>query len=179
MYHFIKYLDARRLWLFSFNDACLWFKESVSAIKRGLAQHVKDGLIVRITRGLYANAMPSSRPAYAGEALVPYLRPLEINYESMESRLSSMGVISQIATCLTISTSGRGAWFATPIGNIEFTGFKTFPANLPQHLTWDDTRQIWMASPELAYAELCRAKRNIHLVDLEELKEASSDYASA
>ena len=58
MYRFLRTLDCERTWLFDFNDLRVWFDESEQAIHKGLARHIADGLIVRVTRGLYANAMP-------------------------------------------------------------------------------------------------------------------------
>ena len=177
MYHFLRELDARRIWLFDFNDLRVWFGESNPTIHRGLAQHIVDGLIVRVTRGLYANAMPSSRPMYAREALVRYLRPLEISYESFESALSGYGVISQISTRLTMATTGRNGEFVTPFGVIEFTHVSWPLENLYPGIVWDDYRMVWTALPDQAYADLSKAKRNLHLVDLEELEDARHDYA--
>jgi hypothetical protein len=179
MYHFLRTLDSERIWLFDFNDLRVWFDESEQAIHKGLARHIADGLIVRVTRGLYANAMPSSIPLHAGEALVPYLRPLEINYESFESSLSGYGIISQIPMRLTMATTGGSGEFSTPFGVIEFTHVSWSPADLYGRISWDDHRMLWAASPDLAYEDLRRARRNLHLVDLEELKEARRGYAQA
>jgi len=171
MYHFLREMDVQGKWLFDFQDLRVWFEEKPTTIKRGLKRHISDGLILRITRGLYANAMPSCRPLYAAESLIPYLRPVEVNYESFESRLSALGIISQIPMRLTFATSGASGVFVTPVGTVEFTHVR-LPDDLDAQILWDDDRQIWFASPGLAHRDLRKARRNLHLVDVQELREA-------
>ena len=177
MCHFLRKLDAKRIWLFDFNDLRVWFGENPATLKSALKHHISDGLIMRMIRGLYANAMPSAKPMFAREALVRYLRPHEINYESFESRLNDLGVISQIPMRLTFATSGKSGVFSTPVGVIEFTHVP-LPENLCTQIVWDDLRMIWVALPRLAYVDIHRAGRNLHLVDMDELEEACHEWTS-
>ena len=62
-----------------------------------------------------------SSPADIRRGLLRFLRPREINYISLESKLSEAGVISQITTALTCMTTGSPGRFDTPWGAVEFT----------------------------------------------------------
>ena len=80
-----------------------------------------QGVIVRAARGLYVNPHARSQPPDVRRGLIRFLRPREISYVSLESKLSEAGVISQIATTLTCMTTGSAGWIDTPWGAVEFT----------------------------------------------------------
>jgi hypothetical protein len=176
-YKFIKYLDSRDVFIFTIHDVRNWFREKEPTLKKGLARHLADGLIVRLARGLYANAMPSCRPLHSNATIVPYLRPCDFNYESFESRLNSLGVISQIPTRLTMATTGRSGLFVTPLGTIEFTHVPLDLFNKSEaDFRWDEYRAIWLASPQKAYDDSIRHRRSLELIDEDGLKEATLGY---
>src|SRR6266550_1637736 len=80
-----------------------------------------QAVLIRAARGIYVNPHARSRPADMRRGLLRVVRPLEITYVSLESKLSEAGVISQIATVLTCMTSGSPGRFETPWGAVEFT----------------------------------------------------------
>jgi hypothetical protein len=175
-YAFLRRLDSQHRWVFTIRDLKIIFEEPYTALWEALRRFVRAGFIIHLSRGLYGNAMPSSHSIYAGESLVPYLRPLCINYESLESRLSALGIISQIPVRLTFMTSGRSGYFRSPLTAVEFTHFSSLPTDFIRHLEWDRERKIFVASPFLAFHDLKKVGRNLQLVDEEELQEAISDY---
>src|SRR5436309_2109236 len=77
--------------------------------------------LIRAARGVYVNPTARSSPADIRRGLLRFLRPREINYISLESKLSEAGVISQITTALTCMTTGSPGRFDTPWGAVEFT----------------------------------------------------------
>src|SRR5580700_10606977 len=80
-----------------------------------------QGILIRAARGVYVNPHARSRPSDVRRGLLRFLRPREINYVSLESKLSEAGAISQITTALTCMTTGSSGRFETPWGIIEFT----------------------------------------------------------
>src|SRR6266436_1542972 len=75
-----------------------------------------QGVLARAARGVYVNPNARSVPSDVRAGLIRFLRPREISYVSLESRLSEVGVISQVATALTCMTTGSPARFDTPWG---------------------------------------------------------------
>src|SRR4051794_21743789 len=65
-----------------------------------------QGVLIRAARGVYVNPHARSRPPDVRRALLRFLRPREITYVSLESKLSEAGAISQIASVLTCMTTG-------------------------------------------------------------------------
>lgn len=75
-----------------------------------------QGVLVRAARGVHVNPHARSRLADIRRGLLRLLRPREISYVSLESKLSEAGVISQVTTTLTCMTTGSPGWFETPWG---------------------------------------------------------------
>lgn len=172
---FLRYLDMNNHWVFSTQMAGVYFNESDNTLRHSLARHVKNKAIVRLTKGLYANWYSRSRPSgFVLESLVKHLRPHHFSYVSLESRLSEEGVISQVPTRLTVMTTGKSKLFNTPFGGIEFTHTTRKTELLYPRTRFDPDRSAWIASPALAYEDLKFLRRNLALVDYDELKEAQS-----
>ena len=103
---------------------------------------------------------------------IPYhtvskLRPLGLNYLSLESVLSDAGVISQIPiNRIMVMSSGRseiidcGKW-----GTIEFIKTRQAQVKLIGELTYDPTIQLWRASVSQALRDMRTTQRNMDLVD--------------
>src|SRR5207248_10538025 len=79
------------------------------------------GVLTRAARGVYVNPRARSMPSDVRAGLIRFLRPREISYVSLESKLSEAGAISQVSTVLTCMTTGSPGRFDTPWGAIEFT----------------------------------------------------------
>lgn len=179
LFVFLDWLDRRRLWLFTLPQAALYFKEPPNTLKQSLSRHSKSGFLAHLCRGLYANLRSQNMPIYGREAIVPYLRPGCLTYISLESVLSDWGIISQIPRILTCMTNGRRGIFNMRIGTIEFVHFHRPNLDfLHTDLHWDDQRQIWYASPALAWRDLKKVGRNIGLVDQESLEESINEYTA-
>ena len=95
------------------------------------------------------------------------IRPLGLNYQSLESLLSEAGVISQIPmNRITVMSSGRsgvidcGKW-----GTIEFVKTRQPPAKLAGQLTYDPRSRLWRASVSQALRDMRATHRNMDLVD--------------
>jgi hypothetical protein len=180
---FLHFLDRNGVWLFTINHAAVYFRhESRHTLQIALSRHVKAERIVRIARGLYGHHYARSAPGYKRESLIPYLRPGEFSYISLESRLSVLGIISQVPMVLTVMTTGRSGYFETPYGDIEFTHTDRRVEDLERDTYPDDNTGSHLASVRRAYEDLRKVNRNLGLIDEEEyrdaLQEELEDYFS-
>ncbi len=137
---------------------------------------VDQGVLIRAARGVYVNPHARSAPADLRAGLIRFLRPRELSYVSLESRLSEAGVISQVATALTCMTTGSPGRFDTPWGAIEFThtgrdvdvGSDVYPRE----------DGVLEATIERAARDLRRVGRNVGLVDEATLADAVAEEMS-
>jgi hypothetical protein len=135
-----------------------------------------QGVLIRATRGVYVNPHARSRPADARRGLLRFLRPREINYVSLESKLSEAGVISQITTALTCMTTGSPGRFDTPWGAMEFTHTDRKIEVGTEVVVQDDG--MLEATIRTAVRDLRRVGRNLDLIDEEILADAISEEES-
>ncbi len=132
-----------------------------------------QGVLVRAARGVYVNPTARSSPADIRRGLLRFLpRPREINYVSLELKLSEVGVISQIATALTCMTTGSPARFDTPWGAVEFTHTDRWIDVGTDVIADDGTLE---AKVRTAIRDLRRVGRNLDLVDEEILADAIAE----
>lgn len=135
-----------------------------------------NGVLIRAARGVYVNPHSRSRPADARRGLLRFLRPREINYVSLESKLSEAGVISQITTALTCMTTGSPGRFETPWGAVEFTHTdRKIEVETDVVVQDDGTLE---ATIRTAVRDLRRVGRNLDLIDEEILADAISEEKS-
>jgi hypothetical protein len=133
-------------------------------------------VLIRAARGIYVNPAARSIPADIRRQLLRFLRPREISYVSLESKLSEAGVISQIATTLTCMTTGSPGRFETPWGAVELTHTDRkieFGSDIVVQA--DGTLE---ATIRTAVRDLRRVGRNLDLIDEEVLGDAVSDEES-
>jgi hypothetical protein len=135
-----------------------------------------QGVLIRAARGIYVNPHARSRPADVRRGLLRFLRPREINYVSLEAKLSEAGVISQIATVLTCMTTGSPGRFETPWGAIEFTHTDR-KIGLGTDVVVQDDGTL-EATIRTAVRDLRRVGRNLGLIDEEILADAISEEKS-
>ena len=134
-----------------------------------------QGVLIRAARGIYINPHARSRPADVRRGLLRFLRPREINYVSLESKLSEAGVISQIATALTCMTTGSPGRFETPWGAVEFTHTdRKIEIGTDVVLNYGTLE----ATVRTAVRDLRRVGRNLDLIDEEILADAISEEES-
>jgi hypothetical protein len=137
---------------------------------------VDQAVLTRAARGLYVNPHARSAPADLRAGLIRFLRPRELSYVSLESKLSEAGVISQVTTALTCMTTGSPGRFNTPWGAIEFTHTKRdIDVGSELHLREDGVLE---ATIERAARDLRRVGRNVDLVDEATLADAIAEEKS-
>lgn len=134
-----------------------------------------QGILIRASRGIYVNPTARSGPADIRRGLLRFLRPRQISYVSLESKLSEAGAISQIATALTCMTTGSPGRFDTPWGAIEFTHTDRKIAVGTDVVLNDGTLE---ATVRTAARDLRRVGRNLDLVDEEILADAIAEEES-
>ncbi|MDR2839493.1 MAG: hypothetical protein LBV49_13140 [Azonexus sp.] len=165
--------DETGIWAFTLESLRLLFRESDRAILKALARHQEIGVIRRVARNLYVNPRARSLPPDVLSALVPFLRPWDFNYLSLESALSEAGWISQIPSRLTLMTTGRSQTFETSYGTLEFIHTARKPETLEADLVDDRRRELLIATPLRALRDLKRVGRNLDLVLKEYVNAAS------
>ncbi len=132
-----------------------------------------QGVLIRAARGIYVNPHARSMPTDVRGGLIRFLRPREISYVSLESKLSEAGVISQVATVLTCMTTGSPGRFDTPWGAIEFTHTdRDIEPEIDVHRRDDGVLE---ANIERAARDLRRVGRNTDLIDEDVLADAVSE----
>lgn len=114
--------DAAGLWAFTPPSFSTLIGGVDPAYLKLMMKRLSDqGVLIRAARGVYVNPTARSCPADIRRGLLRFLRPREISYVSLESKLSEVGIVSQIATALTCMTTGSSGRFDTPWGTVEFT----------------------------------------------------------
>jgi hypothetical protein len=137
---------------------------------------VDQGVLIRAARGVYVNPHARSAPADMRAGLIRFLRPRELSYVSLESKLSEAGVISQVTTVLTCMTTGSPGRFETPWGAIEFTHTeRDVELGVDVHPRDDG---VFEATVERAARDLRRVGRNTGLIDEDTLADAISEERS-
>ena len=168
--HLMDDMDRRGVWAFTVPRLGIVLGEKGDALRTTISRHAKGGLIQRVSRNVYVNPRAMSMPAEPLLALASFLRPFDFCYLSLESVLSDAGWISQIPFRYTMMTTGRSFTFDTPYGVLEMTHTQS---KAPPQTDFDPRRSIHVASPEQAYRDLKRVRRNLDLVDIHEHAEAS------
>jgi len=164
----VSQLASQKACLFSSADLRSILPEhSEAAFKTLLSRAGKDGQLTRLCRGVYLYEKAISDRGSILHHAISKIRPLGLNYQSLESLLSEAGVISQIPmNRITVMSSGRsgvidcGKW-----GTIEFVKTRQPPAKLVGQLTYDPTSRLWRASVSQALRDMRATHRNMDLVD--------------
>lgn len=141
--------------------------QSAAAFKTLLSRAVGEGHLARICRGLYLYEKANPDRGLVLPYAVGKLRPLSLNYLSLETVLSDAGVISQIPIQrIMIMSSGRssvidcGSW-----GSIEFVHTRQSAAELAGQLHYDNRCRLWRASVAQALRDMKATHRNQDLID--------------
>ncbi len=164
--------DAKGRYVFTHRDLGKIFSDdNPRSLQASLSRFVKSGLLIRVARGVYVNALSHNHGENTLEQIANTIQRGEYNYVSLESALSEYGAISQIPIDrLTVMTTGRKGEYKTPYGTIEFTHTKR-PLSDILTQTIDTDRPLKMAQKAAAYRDLKRVGRNTHLVDEEIIRE--------
>jgi hypothetical protein len=164
-------VDRRGVWAFTpATFSALLGDPEPNYLKLMMKRLADQGVLVRAARGVYVNPHARSLPSDVRLALTRFLRPRELTYVSLESKLSEAGVICQVATVLTCMTTGSPGRLDTPWGAIEFT-------HTDRHIAFGTDVQMGeegmpQATVERAARDLRRVGRNTNLIDEETLAEA-------
>ena len=161
-------LSDREHYLFAVSDFYSVFpNHSYAALKVVLSRAVKDGLLMRVCRGIYLNP----RVEYPRGLLLYHtaakLRAGEFNYLSLETVLSEAGVISQIPIAW-ISLMGSGRSYTVDcgdFGSIEFIHTKKHPNDIANRLVYDTRCRLWRAKVGLALDDMRSTGRSMELID--------------
>jgi len=94
---------------------------SVASGSHTLARMLKSGLIVRLTRGLWAQP---DHPGFTPYAAIPYLLGNEQGYISFLSAMHRHGLLSQIPGGIQAATTGHTRRLHTAFGLFEFMHLK-------------------------------------------------------
>lgn len=136
--------------LFTTADVVTLASLSRSAATHALNRLAAHGLLKKIKRGLWANALRGDVNPYEA---VTHLTAPWTSYISLHSALSDAGVIEEIPHVVYGVTAGRPRRYETPIGRFHVH-------HLPEHLMWGfEMRRIGqrtypMAEPEKAFLDL-------------------------
>jgi hypothetical protein len=140
---------------------------SEAAFKTLLSRAVRDGALTRLCRGLYMYEKAGPDRGLVLSHAVAKLRPLGLNYLSLETVLSDAGVISQIPmNRIMVMSSGRsgvidcGNW-----GSIEFVRTRQQPDELVGNLEYDPRARLWRASVKQALRDMRATHRSLNLID--------------
>ena len=145
--------------------------QSEKTLSESLRRLVQKGLLERVVNGVFVNPLSSRNRIGMFERIACAIRRGEYNYISLECALSEWGVISQIPQAyLTIVTTGRKGVFNTPYGVIEFTHTQRSAMEILNN-TVQRERPLRIATAQAALRDLRRVRRNLHLVDFEEMQQ--------
>ncbi len=169
--------DQHSIW--AFTPACfgaLTGKAEPKYLKLMIKRLTDQGVLIRAARGVYINPQARSLPADIRRGLLRFLRPRQISYVSLETKLSEAGAISQISTALTCMTTGSPGTFVTQWGIIEFTHTdRGINVDKDTYRREDGTLE---ATVSRAVRDLRRVGRNVDLIDADTLIDAIAEEES-
>jgi hypothetical protein len=169
--------DRKGVWAFTpATFAALLGHPAPSYLKLRMKRLADQHVLTRAARGVYVNPRARSMPSDVRAGLIRFLRPREVSYVSLESKLSEAGAISQVPTVLSCMTTGSPGRFDTPWGAIEFTHTdRDIEFGTDVH-TRDDG--VVEATVERSARDLRRVGRNVGLIDAATLAEAIDEERS-
>ena len=154
--------------------------DSPRAVEKTLAAAVRDKLLVHVCRGLYTYRY--ARPAHGAirEEIVLRLRPRSFSYVSLETALSTWGIINQEPLgAITVMSTGRSGRIKTPYGLILITHTARRVEKLMKEVVMPAWPEEWLpcAKPHLAVRDLMRVGRNTDLIEWDEIPNAERELA--
>ena len=152
--------------------------DSPRAVEKTLAAAVRDQMLDHVCRGLYAYRYARSVRGSIREEVVVRLRPRSFSYVSMETALSTWGVIDQEPLgAITVMSTGRSGRMETPYGLILITHTARPVAKSMNELVMPSPPEGWLpcAKPRLAARDLMRVGRNTDLIEWDAIPQAESE----
>ena len=140
---------------------------SDAAFKTLLSRAVSEGHLTRLCRGLYLYEKAGPDRGLILPHAAAKLRPLGLNYLSLETVLSDAGIISQIPmNRIMVMSSARSAVIdCGRFGSIEFVKTGQRPDELVGNLTYDPVARLWRANVKQALRDMRATHRNLDLID--------------
>lgn len=134
---------------------------------------LKQGVIIRVKKGIYVFGKQFSRKAPSREVLANMI--YGPSYISLDSALQYHGLIPERVEAVTSVTCGRGRRFSTPIGLFIYKRIpmKAYATGFDQ-VRVDDARFFLMAVPEKALADKLCDDRGVSITKLSDVR----DYLS-
>ncbi len=134
--------------IFTTRELSLISGKSASVVTQSLNNLVKEGIIVKIYRGLWASELLESLSPYD---VIPHLFPRQRAYISFISALHLHGIIEQIPQVMTLASTAHARIIRTKIGVFDvhrisplfFTGFGWYK----------ETGNFLIAEPEKALVD--------------------------
>lgn len=170
----LRQLAGREECLFALVDLrALLPEHSMSAFKSVVARLEKRGDLVRVCRGIYMLPDSTLRGSEVLGRAAARLRADHLNYLSLETVLSSAGLVSQIPiNRITLMSSGRSNLISCGVyGDIEFVHTRKTAAELGPELSYDTDHCLWRASVGLALRDMRDTRRDTGLVKWDEAVE--------
>ena len=159
--------------VYRLNEIYEWvinFGVSKNQVRNWVEKALEQQVLRRLLPGIYRVVNASTTVNAMFPYLVRALRPHAFNYVSLESVLSAHGIISQIPFIITMTSTGSSGRYDTEVGSVEFVRTRKNIKLLSSHLI-DFGDGLIYADANLAYQELKKLNRNMHLIDDESLKE--------
>lgn len=157
--------DRHGRYVYLKRDLRKMFAEPEQTLNDSLDRLIRDKVLVRAARGVFVYQLSSHIDEGTLDMVARSLRRGHLTYESLESALSTYGIISQIPVDRrTYMTSGREGTYVTPYGTIEFTHTAVRPSKLMPDLVTLKGREVPIATKELAMRNLKSTHRNLDLI---------------
>lgn len=175
----IKYIRKLRRPVFTTRELSALSGKSLSATTQGLAYLARQGLLLKIRRGLWADASDERLSVFA---TVPYLVPGHRAYVSFLSALHLHGIIEQIPRVTTLASTAHSKIIPTKIGSYRV--HRISPSFFAGFDWYKGEKAFLIASPEKAlvdslYLSVHRNKSYRHFPELHFPKSFSFAKATA
>ena len=122
--------------------------KSLSAVTQSLNNLVKDGLVIKIYRGIWADAGNEQLNSYA---VIPYLFPRYRAYVSFISALHLHGIVEQIPQTITLASTSHTRLIRTKLG--VFSLHQITPKFFSGFDWYRETGKFLIAEPEKALVD--------------------------
>jgi predicted transcriptional regulator of viral defense system len=140
--------------------------KSLSAVTQALNNLVKDGLVIKVYRGIWAEAGSEGLSPYA---VIPYLLARHRAYVSFVSALHLHNMIEQIPQMITLASTSHTKIIRTKLGVFSF--HQLTPKFFSGFNWYKETGKFLIAEPEKAlvdsfYLSACKKKQFGHFPEL-------------
>jgi predicted transcriptional regulator of viral defense system len=119
-----------------------------SSATQGLGHLAKQGVLLKIRRGLWADL---GNERLSPMAVVPYLTPGHRAYVSFVTALHLRGIIEQIPQVITVASTAHSKTVRTPLATFRI--HRIVPALFGGFEWYGKGREVLMASPEKALVD--------------------------